>query len=228
MALLFTGGSSHRVVFPRVSADDDHEDWSVLLWVYPTSISETGRRDLFKKAHAKRLGMEDNGTYNGYLTLKQNDNASGLVQYGGEVFTAANEWYCVAGVVWATRASGQRGFIYKGSLTSALSEITYVEQVNTYGGTPETDVVDSTWNYSGDILVGNENGRFNFQRGFSGRIAMVAFWSTNLTLAELQAQQFSRRPVVQLANLRRFAVLERPGVVADLSGNGLNGYTVMS
>lgn len=228
MSLAFTAGAPHRVVFPRVVADDDHEDWSVLLWVYPTSISETGRRDLFKKAHAKRLGMEDNASYDGYLTLKQNDNASGLIQYGGEVFTAANEWYCVAGVVWGSRASGQRGFIYKGGLAAPLAEITYVEQINTYGGTPETDAVDATWNYHGDIIVGNENGRYNYQRGFSGRIAMMAFWATNLTLPELQAQQFNRLPAVQMSSLRRFAWLHEPGKIADLSGNGLNGYTVRS
>jgi hypothetical protein len=216
MSLLFTERSHQRVVIPRDAAIDDLVTWSVMAWVYPVTISVPDRVDIFKKAHAKRVGS-DNGAS---IVVKQN-YSTGFIQYSGTVFDTADEWYCVCAAIDASR-----GYIYKGQLDSSVAEISYSETFATQSGGVESDVADSG-GQPGDVIIGNECGRFNFERGFPGRIATVRWWSAALTLAEFRNEQFSAF-AVRAANLEGayelgFGGRER---VFDLSGKQRHGTVV--
>jgi len=215
MSLLFTARSHQRVRVPRDAAIDDLAEWSVLADLYPTTLSVPDRCDVFKKSHPKRVGT-DNGTN---LLVKQN-YSTGVIQYAGTFFDTANVWYCACCTVTTAR-----GFIYKGKFSDALSEITYGETTATHSGGIETDVTDAA--YPGDVIFGNEAGRFGSERGYAGRIARLRWWSAPLTLAEFR-QEYHAPWAVRHANLEGDYHLGWQGRerVIDYSGNRRHGAVV--
>ena len=228
MSLLFTVEGTQYIrhfIAPGDSSIDNLAQWSVAAWIYPTGYSATERGEVFNKAHAKRFGIEGTG---GSMLLKQNKTTS-VIQYGA-TFLTTNQWEYVCGVVDANAVSpNQQAWIYHGTLTSAAAEVgTYFEEITGYTGTLEDDTVDAQGNTPGDLIVGNKPWRnpWNGNRGFGGRIAWIAFWSTNVDLGTLKAFQFAYTPP-DLTNLELCARYFQPGKQADLSGNGRNGHTFL-
>ena len=218
MALFFTAFSSQRVTIPRDAGLDDHAEWSVLVDLYPTLATTTARADLWKKAHAKRLGFD---VGDGLLVIKQNYE-SGVIQYAGQAYTNANQWYCACGAVNTSRA-----FLYSGDFAGDLVELSYSETTASQSGAIITDVEDEQFGYPGDVILGNESGRFRFERGFFGGIARVRWWSTPLTLGEFRLEYRSLWAVRQADLLGDYHVgWDGNERVIDRSGNGRHGSVV--
>lgn len=220
MSLAFVGGSTQYIRAPRDAAIDDLTQWSVIAWVYPTTISPSpNSADIFNKAHAKRFDMD---ATSGYLNMKQN-KSGGVIETVSDIFNTANQWYYVAGVCDATASNPDpQGWLYWGQLDAIAAEVSsYVLRSTAYGGTVETDEYDSQNNTPGDLFGANKPWRNPWEgnRAWYGRIAVIGFWSTLLSLGDIRRQQYKRYPVVAGCEWFIDSSLVNNGVIPDLSGN---------
>lgn len=189
MSLQWTPLSSQRVVIRRDAAIDNPVVWSWLGDIYVTTLSPGGRCDYFKKGHAKRVGFEP-----GFGVLVKQNFVGGLIQAAATVFDEADVWYTVAVVVTATR-----GHIYfrKGA-TGPLAEVgSYTENIQDAQAQIEQDAVDDQWGQPGNVILGNEGGRDNYQRGANGSLWRSRWWGDIRTLDELQLERDSYRAITR-------------------------------
>lgn len=214
MSLTFTASTNVVNFGSSASVDALGTAGTFVGWYYPTSLA--GDRAYFYKMTSGYAGFgfsPPSANPNGLrMTL---DRATTLlrIQDNDSVVTSS-AWNFVA-ATWNTAGLNADQKLFVGSLTSVVSEVASYNFQQVGSGTP-TSVT------SEDLGVGNVPSNPAAFAAWVGDIAFVAFWSTQLSLAQIRAQQFS--PHVT-ANCVLFCWLgfNGTGTQPDWSGNGNNG-----
>lgn len=205
MALTF-GAASDRV---DLAAGLNNENaFTVLAWLYKTG--DTDGAPIWWKGTGNNKGFflqyGAGGNDFGLYVMRATTNADSASVTGT---LPSNEWSCVAGTYDET--DGPR--LFKGSLTSAITEVSYATRVVGAGTTTD----DS----GGVHKIGQRPAN---DRNFPGRIAIFAHFKRRLTLQEIVAWQF--HPFVD-ADTDIFMELgyNGTGTQPNLTslGNGING-----
>jgi hypothetical protein len=181
VALTFGAASSDRVTVTAAGSINNlgSGGLTLIVWCYPTTINAF-----------KYLASKENGTANFEKEFTHNSNGqvSIFVKTSGTGATAntantagnkltTNTWWYVA----LTLSSGLVPRVYLGSLTANAAEASYATQT-TGTGSPSSDS-------SGNFVTGND-GNGSPTHAFLGRIAHVSYWSRELSLGEIIAQQW--------------------------------------
>lgn len=212
MALTFGGATSDRVNHGSGAALDDLDPFTVILWVYPTTLT-AGRR-LYSKntaggAVVKNLRLESGGNLGTFVSRSGSPNN----YLTSDAPLSTDKWHCVAWAFDSAAAAGETTSLYTGDLTSALAERSYAtasDGAGTYGS-------DAT----ADLVVGNRGD--NLTMAFEGRIARVAVYDRALTLGELRALQFAPAARWNAPGCVLLADYHGTGTQPDYSGNGNAG-----
>ena len=182
MSLVFGAATSDRVNCGSGASLDNLTAFTWLVWVYVTTI--TSGRTIMNKAGTgvKNVRLISGGgdPLNTLDVLVSRATASAST-VGSADDVVPNTWQCF-GVTY-DETDGVR--IFKGSLTSALVEVTYSYRDVGSGATTADD--------TGSLILGN-NGAFTL--ALQGRLAVVSVIPNRLTLAQLRAWQFRPRSSV--------------------------------
>jgi hypothetical protein len=210
VALLFTNAGSERVDVGSAASLDDILTGTILAWIYPT-VLDTGGGRVYQKSY---LGADGS-----YWVLAVNDGAMGRLHMGysrptGDLNIAAdvvttNAWQFVGAVFNGSGVDADQK-MYRGTLAIRVAEVGAYFVKSTGSGTHPTDAGSTG-------LIGN---RGNFNVGFPGRIAWLGLWNRQLSVSEIETQQF--RPRVT-SGCVGFWDLHGTGTQYDQSGNGNHG-----
>ena len=205
MALNFAADGRH-VNCGSGSSIDDLTTFTMMWWLNPTSLAASSFL-----ASKTPVGY---GTWrdvycnvNGQVRVEFKRATTGMTVYAVNGTLAAGAWQCIA-VTWDGSNAAK---IYKGTLAAALAEASYA--TSTAGsGAYSSDAAEALFLGAGP----------NITQRFNGSIAWVGLWNREMTLAELQSQQF--RPRVT-SGCVGFWMLGANGTAtqADWSGNGNSG-----
>jgi hypothetical protein len=213
MALKFDNTTSDHVDHGSDASLDDLTAGSIMIWLWPNDVSND-----FEGVCSK---TESDGYNDGWSWYKMGADGTRLrFTYARAVSDqdvrmttsslSAQTWHCCV-VTFNTAGSPAS---YVGDLTTKLSDVS--DTVTAGSGSKVTDAahplrVGSTWDTT------------NYDP-FGGRIALCSIWNTQLTLAQLQIQQYEiRRPIVAPGNCVFFCNYFGTGTQVDWSGNGSNG-----
>ncbi len=210
MALLFGAASTDLVEFGSLASLDNLLTFTYITWLYPTTLTVGNR------IYSKDAGGDDRA----FIELHWGNSDAILASVGWSVGSdesdssagvlTTNAWQCVA-VTYDHAGAGNRIRIYKGTLSSLLSEVSYQFNANTGSGTHD----DSTAN----LIIGNKTAP---RKVFQGRIANACVWNRVLTLGEMIQQQFSPHPTSGCVLFSQLGY-NGTGTQPDWSGNINNG-----
>lgn len=206
MSLTFGALASDKVTFG--SNLDQIATCTWCLWVYPTTIT-TGRR-MFSKIAAS------GGTGQMSLFIPVGTNrVRAFADYDGTDASAVSADNTISTNSWqffAVSFNTNAPKIYKGSLTSPASEISYASQAAPTGNR----VSDSF----GNVYVGGDDTSTDAFQGSIYSLNWVV--GVTLTLGQIQEQQFA--PAMDPhSKLLAFLGDNGTGTQPDFSGNGHNG-----
>jgi hypothetical protein len=178
MALDFTGGDSDVVNHGSDTSLDDLQTWTKIFWVSQDSWS--GYRHLFQKnagVSNQDKQIEVNGdSGNGSVRAVIRRSGPNDTLEVSSFFASLSTWYFVVITYDAAASSGQRITLFRGTLTSTVSQ-------TNQGGTGTGTVVDA----SADLHVGNG---YSGSASIDGKVAFFGHWNKVLTIGEIKAQQF--------------------------------------
>lgn len=172
MALTFGAAASDRVTLG--AGLDNEQAFTALAWIYKTADTN-GTRIWHKGAGNVKdfiLQFGAGGNDFGLVVRRATTNGDSASVTG---VLPDNEWSCVACTYDET--DGPR--LFKGSLTSAIAEVSYATRIVGSGVTDDD---------SGSAhIIGNDTTN---TRAFPGRIARLAHFRRRMTLQEIIAWQF--------------------------------------
>jgi hypothetical protein len=209
MALDFTNaGSAKNVSVTAAASINSLTTLTYLAWVYRTG-TDTSSPDMFNKGafpdSRKEFGLSDSaGTLRGVI-----DRATTDCTAVSTTSINTNEWSCVA--MTYSEANGIK--MYYGTLSTALSEVSYASQVTGSGATGDDSATAQEF---GGRSAGTANANF------PGYIATVSICNAEMSLAEIQRQQF-RPQITSSCVLYQHFGYNGTGTQADWSGNLNNG-----
>src|ERR671930_1245363 len=185
MALTFGAATTDRVQIAAATSIDDRDPFTYALWLYPTTL--TAQRRIFQKGVNGTGGyqlMYVNSSSGDVLFQVRRGGLNGPTQTNYITATgvlATNAWHFIA--VSYSSAASPTTHIYKGTLTAAAAEVSYV--TNTDGsGTP----VDAQ-GANEPLAIGNRGA--NITTAFQGRIAWFGMWNVALSAGEIAQLQFN-------------------------------------
>lgn len=206
MSLLFNANDEFA---DSTGVTDNTSAGTFLFWVYPTNV--TGAKDYVTKRSSGdgtriRLNtsiqfIKDRGT----TDMKIFVATSAISTFG------IDKWCCLAFVYDVTKADAEQK-IYHGDMNTDFVEAS--SYTNQLAGTGLN--IDDSGNV---VRVGNTLSTSPANKPADARIALVGFWSENLTLAQLVAQQHSMSNTRTNANTVFFAKFD--AVPTELSGNAV-------
>lgn len=209
MALTFND-SSQQVDHGSDASLDDMVPITILMWVYPTTIDTTYRRAIAKGGSGLMelaftdefdIGVPNNFQFGrGYST-------TGAFSRAAQDTITVNKWQCIA-VTFAALVAPK---LYHGDLDTIITETAYALEI-AKSGTLVTDA-------SLSLRIGR---REDATDTFLGRIAFVGMWKRELTLGQLQAQQFHPHVTADCKLFTHYG-FNGTGTQADWSGNTNNG-----
>lgn len=215
MSLTFTASTNIVNFGSAASIDGLGTAGTYIGWVYPTALA--GDRAYFYKLNGSYagIGLKPPGANGQGLRFDLARATAALRIQDNDSVVSLNAWNFVA-CTWDTAGSNADQKLFVGGLTSRVAEVASYN-FQTVGSGTVTSVAGE------DLAVGNINGGLAATwAAWVGDIAFVAFWDTQLTLAQIAAQQFS--PHVT-ANCVLFCWLgfNGTGTQPDWSGSGNNG-----
>jgi len=181
MALTFGGASSDRVEITAASSINDLNPFTIVMWVYPTSLVNNKKlcqKGLF--ATGGFFGWNLNGTGGNLETSVRRAGASTSYITNSTPLAITNKWYCVALTYNSAASAGQVHNMYIGDLTTIVSEATYGTATDGSGSTSAQAAGEK-------LYVGNFG---SANQAFPGHIAFFGMWNRELSLGEVQDQQF--------------------------------------
>lgn len=207
MALTLGGATSDRITVTAAASINNLAAFAVIAWVFPTTLTDL-----------RMIYSKDNGTGSEVFFGLNGTGGNVQIQVGRATsnanavsddtpLSAANTWHCIA-ASWDGSTAPK---IYRGSLTVAMVERTYLAG-NTAGSGAQKD--DS----ARDALWGNDGTTLAFQ----GRMAVAALFNRAPTLAELQSWQFDPRVLSGTVDLKHFGY-NGTGTQLDFSGSANPG-----
>lgn len=209
MSLAFGAAASDRVDCGSGSTLDDLDPFTILLWVYPTTL--TNNRVIFIKGQSGNNSRKSLTipvvTSNVSFTVDRATTDTSFITSGG--IWVVNTWYLLAATF--DSAASPVAHIYRGTLTAGATEPSYGTSTDGSGAV-QSDAAEN-------LRLGNSAAN---TVAFQGRIGYAAYIAGALTLAQIIDWQF--RPRV-IAGTRGFWIPGYNGTanVPDLSGNGNTG-----
>lgn len=176
MGSLLYNALTDRAQFGTLASLEDLTEITILVWVYPTDWTTTGRV-LTKDDGANGWQFSQNRAAGQNFWQLLHRRSGGTLQYRGAFGHAGDStWQCAA-MVHETSTPTVR--FYHGNLSTRLALET------------NTTTTNSTGTFNSDAAVGVEVGnREGINQGFPGRIGLVMAWDRQLTLGELLSQQY--------------------------------------
>src|SRR3990167_1013193 len=210
MALTFGANTSDRVLVTAGTSIDNQTAFSILSWIYPTTLTRN-RRAWSRAAPSagwevtEKQGAIPNADAFEFIVARATTSAEAE---GAAGTLTVNAWQCFLLTYDETNCCQ----IYRGTLTAMLAEISYGTLTTGSGATAEQ---------TADLAIGNING-VSPTTAFQGRMAHFQLIARRLTLAEGQALQFRPRVV---ADTKVFLSLGYAGTDTqpDWSGTGNSG-----
>lgn len=157
------------------TAFEDLGDWTMAVWVYADSFPGEGiLLDMGDSAGDCCPGpiFSINSTSGDIFCRGQQYDGADNPQSTSSTTIATGAWYFLACIFDGSTAPN----IYTGTLTSALAEVSYASESNGAG---------SAVSYAGNTLSLGER-VFHAGAPLDGKIAMVYWWSNQVTAAELE------------------------------------------
>ena len=213
MALIFSGADADKVNFGSGTTLDNVNTFTYLMWLYRTGTNTTDVATLVTKGSFPDSRHE--------LSVSDIDGTSMLVVVDRATTDAAatastaidlNAWNFIGATFSAT--NGPK--IFKGSLTSLLAEVAYSSGPTTGAGAVGDDSATN-------LEVGGRSG--STTGSMPARIAWVGIWNVEMTLAQMQTQQF-RPHVTSGCVLFSHLGFNGTGTQPDWSGNGNSGTVI--
>ena len=209
MAFDITNASAEGVEVANDASWDSVSAFTFITWFYPTTLANDDY--IFEAQDAGGLCWRFlmAGTGGELQALVQRNNTNSYVQTNTG-FVTADAWNYAVFTWDATNAAA----VYTGDLSTLAAEATYSTDVPSTG---TLDVPNSPFRIGHSALT---------NQSMEGRIANCMFYDSALSLAQIQAQQFSEIPLFdgcQFAHIYHDASATQ----ADYSGNGNTG-TVQS
>lgn len=209
-SLTFGGATSDRMSLTTTAAMDNLTAFTVIVWVNMTS----------QIANRRAWRMNTSGSGSAQLVQQNPDvndfeffvtrATTGMLIYTANNFST-NTWYCFAVTYNESAGTGEVGNFYYGTQTSNMVEASYATNQDGSGAT--------TLGTVSGFDVGNRPGS---NVAFPGQIGTFTMWNKELSLSEIQDQQFSPKPTpgcIVFINLG----FNGTGTQYDLSGGGANG-----
>ena len=177
MALTFGAATSDRVTHGSAAVLDNLDPYTWLVWIRPTTL--TNNRIIVGKSTSPGTGkmLAVNGTGGNVQVLV--NRATDLSYTTSDTPMSLNTWGFIAATFNSANAAGEIVNIYGGTETVIAVERALATTTN--GTAPNDD--ESTTN----LTVGNFDGGTST---FQGQIAWVGVWNIEMTLAQIQAQQY--------------------------------------
>lgn len=214
MALDFTNaGSAKYVSVTAATSINSLTAFTYFAWVYRTG-TDTSAPDMFNKGafpdSRKEFGLNDSaGTLRGVV-----DRATTDCTASSTTSINTNEWSCVA--MTYSEANGIK--MFTGTLATAMAEVSYASQVTGSGATGD----DSA---NAQEFGGRSTGGAN--ANFPGYIAVASICNAEMSLAEIQRQQF-RPQITSSCVCYQHLGYNGTGTQADWSGNLNNGTVTVA
>jgi hypothetical protein len=202
--------TSHRIEHGSAAMLDNLAEFTVCMWVYPTSFVDNRR--LAVKGGFWGLLMDGAGG-NIEFSVPLSAGTSNFITNDTPLSTA-NNWRFAA-VTWKLSDPTKRVAIYKASLGGAVSECTYGTQTD-----PGLGSATMTDDAAGNLIVGCNAGS---NQGFPGRVATFGLWNRRLTLAEIDEQCRFPHATDPAENLVFCQYGYAGNAAADMTGNGNTG-----
>ena len=202
MALNFTRSAGDECNFGSGTSIDGFTSFTFWAWIRPTSFAT----DSF--IWSKGLGAKSIKTDSTGVLICVVNRATTNASLGTSTTMTLNAWNFIAFTY--TESNGPK--CYLGSLTSVATECSYASGPTTGSGAS----VDDSAN---DFMCPDDVG---FSEGLDGDVAEVGYHNAELSLGQIRAIQFKRKPV---SSLRLHAIYGWDGTsnVPEYSGNGNNG-----
>ena len=207
MALDFSPGVATLVNHGSAASLDDMDVGTYVVWMFPTSTDARSICDKRDTSGWRTFPCQSNSR----LAFQLNRATVNLTIFSSNDFYTANVWNFAA-ATWDASGADADQKLFQGTLSAAVAE------ESSYG----TQTVGSgatVTNAGGDFFVGN-NGENNV--ALIGRIAWFGVWNVQLTLAQLQAQQFFPHKTAGCVLFSHYGY-NGVGTQADWSGNVNNG-----
>ena len=211
MSLLFVAGSGDRVACGTNAAIGNLNPYTVLTWVYPTSL--VNLRRIYNKGIGVNTahGLALTGTAGNIDFVRSRATTDIGLTSSNTPLSVVNKWYFIA--ITIDTATVPIGHMYVGTQSAMLKEVTYTAQTDGAG-----TIYDDTANA---LTLGN---RFSatFNNGFPGRIGYFSLWSRTMSYGEMDDQRMNPRIA---RNCRFFMHLGTNGLglQQDRSGYANNG-----
>jgi len=221
MALDFAGTTGDYVDHGSDSSLDDLAEGTLLIWGYKNAFG-TGNFDYIYNKGAggnRRIAWFDQFSDPDQLAAEFINIIGRKIMLSANLSTLSNystgKWICFGFTYNANVSTAAEQILFTGDLSNLVAEpSSYSSQANIAQSTSS----DAATN----LIIGNDPaGNLNFD----GLIAQVILWNKQLSLAEIQAQQFSTKPVIYPQNVVLFSHYGFNGTDTqpDWSGNGNNG-----
>lgn len=202
-ALTFSG--TNRVTLTSASSMNNLSAWTIIYWLKPsTNQGILHRQDT---TGFRRTSITDSNNISNISGRATTDD-----QYDtNNASLSTGVWAYIAIVYDSAAATGERFNVYKGTLTSLATELTYGTTTNGSGSV----------SFTGDINIGN---RASGSDPFLGDVAIWAQWSIALTPNQVLGQQYRTRPTVLTGCLTFLEMgFQGTSTVRDWCGQGNNG-----
>lgn|SRR3990167_2556075 len=201
MALSFTGGTTDKVTVTNPQTLGAGSEFTFWMWIYKTD--DTAGRGSKKGGDLLINGFSstDDCFFNVNRATTNSDFISNADQF------PSNVWSFM--VCTYSESDGCRGF--RGSLTSAVTELSYSSRTAGSGNTSAD---------TGDLYINNRGAAATSAMG--GQIACAGWISRRLDIGEIQSLQFNPRKVVNTEFYGQFG-FNGTTDVSDWSGNNRAG-----
>ncbi len=220
-AALFFPNTVGNVAHVDCGSAANLDNWTaltVLTWIYPTEAAQFTIPRIFFKG-SKYLATSDIITGNQQFRLQINRATTNAAAQTVDGALETNKWLFLAGTY--DESDGPR--IFKGDLTTTVSEVSYDSRTVGAGAT-SSDATDA-------LRWGNRESSPSDTHGFRGRIAAVAYINQRLTLGELKTAQFKIAAwVLSTGNTKDFHLFgfNGTGTQPDWSGSANNGTVTVA
>jgi len=179
LSLLFNANDEVAVATGEA---DDTDTGTMLIWLYPMDVGVGGKVYLEKYVggEGKRLRLNTNIEF---LLDRDTTDLSIIASPANMSTFGADKWCCLAAVYDAAGANGDQK-LYHGDINTDFVEAAAY-------GTQAVGSGDVVTDAGSDTQVGNTGATDPADEPAEARIAIAAWWSEELTLAELIEQQYS-------------------------------------
>jgi concanavalin A-like lectin/glucanase superfamily protein len=213
--LTFGANTTDRVECGHAASVADLIDLTVLMWVYPTTL--TASRGLFTIGATASIPTVAIRLATASTDLDVRvQQATSQAQYVSNDNPLATNTWCFLAATYSQGAT-PRSRIYRGRLTSSAVESTYVTTTTGTGNKSSETGSGSNLTWGNRFTAGPA-----YAQAFQGRIAVGAYFNRVLTLGEILDWQFRPRKMTGCVAFYHLG-FAGTGTQPDWSGNGNAG-----